>query len=88
MALRLLTHFDVRADVLPSLAAEAGDTGAGRSPWRGRGPGARHPPEVPGLCGVGTVPAGTHGAAPPRQRHPMRVAAKWRREAAGWFALA
>ncbi|XP_040591100.1 gamma-secretase-activating protein isoform X4 [Mesocricetus auratus] len=27
MALRLLTHFDVRADVLPSLAAEAGDTG-------------------------------------------------------------
>lgn len=33
-------------------------------------PGAGHPPEVSGLCGVGTVPTGTHGAAPPRRAVP------------------
>lgn len=42
MALRLIAHFDVREDVLPSLraqaaaAAEGGGAGAGRASQRGR----------------------------------------------------
>lgn len=42
MALRLVTHFDVLEDVLPSLLTQAATTdegdgaGAGRGSWKGR----------------------------------------------------
>lgn len=92
MALRLITHFDVRADVLPSLraqaaaAAEGGGAGAGRASRRGRA----------GRCqasrlwgwGADAVPTGTPGDAPPRRVVPGVVTGKGRREAEGWRALA
>lgn len=88
MVLRLIAHFDVREDVLPSLraqaaaAAEGGGAGAGRASWRGRA-GARHPA---GALGMGT---GTPGDAPPPRRVvPGVVTGKGRREAEGCRALA
>lgn len=83
MALRLIAHFDVREDVLPSLraqaeaAAEGAGAGAGRASRRGR-TGARH---TAGALGMGT---GTPGDALPRRMVPGVVTGKGRQEVEGW----
>lgn len=84
MALRLIAHFDVREDVLPSLraqaaaAAEGGGAGAGRASQRGRAGASR-------ALGMGM---GTPGDATPRRMVPGVVTEEDRQEAEGWRALA
>lgn len=79
MALRLVTHFDVQEDVLPSLLAQGvtsdeGDgAGAGRASWRGR-PGLVIRCPIEALGRGGTVPAGTSWGCPSccKEWYPVR----------------